>query len=477
MIIIIDNIQSQVVIGGNDYIIDVDIISFLRKNMRVRKKGYERTSAYRNRRWDGYTYLINKKGFFATGFLPYIIKLSDKLGVSIFIEDSRKNLPQFKDGLIKEVGNGWTGRDYQLDALKSANKWYSYKDYNIYFPRGGLNAATNSGKMAISALLLNNMNYNKCIYLVDRALNAKQTFEFFSEFIPNTTKFFGGKEDLSGNLVIAMVQTLYNRTSSVNVIHKLSEFDLLIVDEAHRAASNTYIKTMTKINAGARYFMSGTLYENADKYTKAILTSNSGDLLYKIANKDLIDEGVSIDPLCKIYLNDDYKSVPVFNWVDAYNKLVIYSESRLNIIKDIINDGKSTLIAVKLKKHGEFLKRNLGGVCEFIHGEDPNTQQKLESFARGDLKVLISTTITQESLNIPIIERIIYARGGKDKVSVKQYYGRGARQNESGSLEWVDFYDVGEYVSKHSRSRIKLLKKEGFKLNFNYKHNSQYTPI
>jgi superfamily II DNA or RNA helicase len=105
----------------------------------------------------------------------------------------------------------------------------------------------------------------------------------------------------------------------------------------------------------------------------------------------------------------------------------------------------------------------------FVHGTDPERAQKIEDFKAGRIKTLISTTILKEGVNIPIISNVINAVGGKSKVDIKQWMGRGERRHEDlKSFTMHDFYDIGRYVEAHSKVRIATYRKEKLDVTLHY---------
>lgn len=481
MKIIIENVSSRVVIGGKDNLLDIDIMKELKKMLRIRKDGYERTPAYKQRRWDGYTSLITAKGVFATGFVFSVIKKMRELGVGVEVIDERTNMPVFLSTLCSDVGNGWTGYPEQLEAVRSIYKSFKIGGKIIPWYRGTVDIATNGGKLSICALLLGNMKFRKCLYLVDRVANFEQTIEFYEQMF-NVSKLNSKHDDFNGDLVVGMIGSVKSKMDkSINVLAKLkNDFDVVIVDESHRASSATYLKVLANVNAGCRLALSGTNYDIDSKYKKLMLIASFGKSLVKITNAFLIEKGRSLKPTVYIHLNDYCRNIQTLGYEDEYKKSVIQSTARIHTMKELISDGKSSLIAVRYKEHAKLLYETLqtnGLVVEYSHGQDKDRRDKLQRFKTGEINVLISTSITQESLNIPIIRRICYALGGKSKSGMKQYYGRGARLYEGyEGLEMHDFWDLGSTVSKHSRYRIKGWKNEGFDVEFKYEHNQHYSP-
>jgi superfamily II DNA or RNA helicase len=84
----------------------------------------------------------------------------------------------------------------------------------------------------------------------------------------------------------------------------------------------------------------------------------------------------------------------------------------------------------------------------------------------GDVDVVVSTAILDEGVDVPNINAVVYARGGKSIRKLLQGIGRGLRKKDDGSsLKFYDFIDnTSGYLLKHSLNRYKTLKKEKFEI-------------
>jgi superfamily II DNA or RNA helicase len=69
--------------------------------------------------------------------------------------------------------------------------------------------------------------------------------------------------------------------------------------------------------------------------------------------------------------------------------------------------------------------------------------------------------LADEGLDIPTLNCVILAGGGKSPTKCKQRVGRAIRKAEGkvGSMIF-DFIDVGPYTRKHAKSRKRLLESE-----------------
>lgn len=485
MKIIVGNVESKIIYGGADHLLDIDVEKTLREYLRVRPKGYNRSTAYRMNRWDGYRYFVTKDLRFATGFLPMISSYLTELGFDIDVEDERTNLPVLKQDIDLEIGE-WTMRDYQADMVKTADNYINVGGKELYFPRGIWDAATNAGKTSAMAGLHNNVEGAKTLFLLSKQDAFKQMVEYFSTMY-DVGQVRSGYVKFT-DFTVAMAKTLYNRIAKkdMSVLQHIAKVNVLFVDETHEAGASDYSKLLQAIPAGMRIFVSGTPLDNDDPVNNLITVGLSGKILYKITNKDLIGMGVSLNPKINVLLNKPAGQPKYDSYVTAYEDVVKFSPERIELIAGIIkeHEDKQILITFKEKDHGKFMYEQLverfpylQNESAYIHGESPNRYSAVEAFKKNKMQVLIASMILKQSINIPNIQVLVMAHGGKSKIVLKQFIGRAIRDDgESEDVIVYDFYDEGKYVSAHSKKRLAQYRGEEFEIEYHYEATKLGTP-
>jgi superfamily II DNA or RNA helicase len=350
-----------------------------------------------------------------------------------------------------------------------------------------MNAATNAGKTAaIAGIYLNLEGEQALLVLIHRKTVFTQLVKFFEEIDPNIGQITANVYNIQ-RITIAMIKTVYNRLQkSINVKKDLSRFSVVAVDECHLSGSKTYSKVLQNIDAPVRIFVSGTPFDSDAIIHKMIAIGLSGPEVIKITKRELMDKGVSLEVNVHVHLCNTLPFNKINTYDDYIRELINNSTERVLIMADIIkeNIGKSTLIAVEEIDHGNKILRGLktcfaydskvrgeyDPTIAFVHGEDPDREQKIKDFSNGKIKILISTRILKEGVNIPIIGNLIYAVGGKAKVDIKQWMGRMERKHEDDKIVTMhDFYDIGKYVENHSIKRIRTYKNEDLTVIEHYK--------
>jgi superfamily II DNA or RNA helicase len=108
---------------------------------------------------------------------------------------------------------------------------------------------------------------------------------------------------------------------------------------------------------------------------------------------------------------------------------------------------------------------------KFIHGDTPIEERTdaIQDFKNGVFKVLITSSILDQGVDIPNIDVLVFAAAGKSYIRAIQRVGRGLRINEGkDKLTVIDFCDkTHRYLAKHSIERISAYNKEDcFTLSF-----------
>jgi superfamily II DNA or RNA helicase len=127
--------------------------------------------------------------------------------------------------------------------------------------------------------------------------------------------------------------------------------------------------------------------------------------------------------------------------------------------------GKSIMILCKMIKHCEYFLENIKD-SQLIYGqtEDDIRQDTLQNFKEGKFKVLIGNLkIFNKGINLKNLEVLINAAGNAGDVTTVQTIGRVLRKNPGKeNAYYIDFIDRGEYLFKHSKSRMQSLKDEKY---------------
>lgn len=262
--------------------------------------------------------------------------------------------------------------------------------------------------------------------------------------------------------------------------HRMREFldtiTVMIVDEAHHSKSDTwYNNLMTCENALYRIALTGSI-DKKDELLWMRMQGLFGDVISRVTNKQLIEEGHSAKPTINI--------IPIANPNDidnideyrvAYEKGIINNNFRNKLIAKLTekwyNEDKRILIIVNFIDHGNNISELLDGLNVehyFLHGEVDSEirKQKLNDMRSGKLKVMIATSLIDEGVDISGINSLILGAGGKSLRQVLQRVGRALRKKKDDNTTQIyDFADMtNRFLFHHSKEREKIYKEEEFEI-------------
>lgn len=429
--------------------------------------------------WDGRKYYVTEGGSIATGMLPMFRRWALETNTEVDVVDERI----LRDVVIKDTIplEGIEYRDYQEEGIdKLLNNTLTIGGITVPFRQGIHNLGTNAGKTLIAYLLHQKVEGNTLLLISSR--------ETYRDLVRGLSAHMEVGEINASKInikpfTICMSKTLQNRCEDKKFLKMLNESTTkLIVDEGHEAGGKNYSKLLKKLSyPQIRLVMSGTPFDHSDQCLALNVLAAAGEELIKVTKKQLMDRGISLKAKVTIYkhcpdvgmLGKDYRQIMETG--------LLFSESRVQLYKDYIdqNPDKFILISVKESKSGQFIYERLQREgLEVVHASDKDRDEKVDRFRTGDTQVLISTMMIKQGVNMPLINTIIFAFGGKDKLTMNQVGGRGERLDGiNKSFEIIDFYDDCDYLSDHSRARIKTYLSNEFEVNFNYEHNKKFNPI
>lgn len=248
-------------------------------------------------------------------------------------------------------------------------------------------------------------------------------------------------------------------------LKKYTEFDMLIIDEAHHGSAATYQRlnkaVWTKIYR--RYGFTATGFRNDPEETM-LLEAICGPTIFKLTYKEAI-AAKYIVPVEAYTLECPKKKTNAYTYREVYNELIINNEDRnltISVLLARLNAaGTPTLCLVREIAHGNILSQMTG--LPFVSGADDESRDYIRQFNAGEIKALIGTTgVLGEGIDTKPAEYVIIAGGGKAKSQFMQACGRGLR-NYPGkeSAKVIIFKDSShKFLLRHYRTQCVTLKEE-----------------
>jgi superfamily II DNA or RNA helicase len=484
----INNIWSR--ING---LTDIELIDALDKQMSYFVEGYQYMRAFKQgwydketgewRHWDGRRHLLNQKMVFPTGLLARTIAFLNHNKVEYELYDQRGTTTS--GGRLNIIGHEpWPHQKAAVEAALKAE-------------RGIIRIGTGGGKTLLSAMITAEYNVPTMIYVVGKDL----LYQFHNEMIktlgPENVGIVGdGYCDVRKFTVCSVwtAVTAFGLKTNVSLDDEdwapevisvgpknkraiqsaVENANLAIFDEAHFLACET-IQAIFKASKRCRYMFGMTGTDWRDDGADILLEASCGRRIFNMTASKLIELGYLVTPKIALVEVPPLMEPCPPNWNAVYSRYITNNEIRNNLIiegaRKLIAMGRKVLILVRYIPHGQKLVDMLDDLpVFFVNGgiEGPVRQEIKAQFEKGDLRCLVASSVFDIGVDIPSLDALILAGGGKSTVRVLQRIGRVIRASKGKTDAIVmDFIDNARYLDKHSATRIAVCETEpGFKIKF-----------
>ncbi len=404
---------------------------------------------------------------FPTGLLGLVIEILTKNGIVPDIEDKRE-YPDVSEVVISEdLLEGVTLRDYQIEAVQAA----------VFNRRGVIRMIMGSGKTECMIALIKALNMYPVIWLTHTKDLLTQTAERFRNRFGDlglTIGELGGGTKELGDVTVCTVQTLASlkkskKFASSGVKSLLADAQVLVIDEAHHAASRSFYTIAMECQAPFRFGISATPLDRKDG-SNLKLIGVVGDVIYDYTAKQAAEDGVLSIPEI-IFLKFEKISGDLLpdgkDWIPLYRTGIVENDDRNEAVfracEKCVEEDRATLILVNRIDHGKELDARIrdrfgdNSICRFIWSKDSAEKRSkaVKDLESGSLKVLVSSSIFDEGIDAPFIDAVIVACAGKSTIKDIQRVGRGMRKGGK-DLVVYDFWDTHHRVLlRHSQKRKK----------------------
>ena len=246
-----------------------------------------------------------------------------------------------------------------------------------------------------------------------------------------------------------------------------TDFDYIIIDEAHHAAAESYQKLLAYFKPSFTLGLTATP-ERADDQDILSIFKNTA---HKLDIKTAVEIGELVSVRCiRIHTNIDLTKVRFnsvrYNIRDLESKLFV--PDRNNLIVDTFIEyvsTKRTVIFCASVKHAEEIAekiRERGVAAMAVSGgmKASDRREILTKFKQGEIKALCACDLLNEGWDCPETEVLFMARPTMSKVLYTQQLGRGMRLCEGKECLMVfDFVDnASQYNTPYSMHRLLKLK-------------------
>lgn len=336
---------------------------------------------------------LNRKDFVETELFDSIKKINYE--TSEYETLFKRVEKQLKDNLV----DGEEYRDYQSRTV--AKTIYALENG---FKRVLIEKPTGAGKTPISRNLFNSPELRK-------VLNIKGDRPLRLLFIANR------------NRLLTQAERTYSSAANVEIITistSLKEFpedllakgwDITCLDEAHHESMTSFQLYLESITSVPLIGLTATPHRPDNCILKFELIIN------EITRKEAVEQG---------YLAE----------TDIISIVNVASRNKSSFLKRVLRDFKEDInqciIAVKTKKEIEDLEsymKGIGyeGVVGILNQNPDELNEVLDSFSKGDVKVLINCNKINEGIDVKGCSTLFLGRDFDSIIQLNQTIGRGAR--------------------------------------------------
>jgi superfamily II DNA or RNA helicase/ribosomal protein S27AE len=385
-----------------------------------------------------------KKLYFPIGLLDTVENTLHAIGY----ETDVTKWPLAPQEDTQELNLTWTGpmmRKHQDEAItKTLTK--------LKEGRGViLEMSTGSGKTTTALNILQQLKVNTLILV-----HKKNLMEQWENAIKTTLNWnpdlFGDNQKDLGPITIGMIQSI-SKTNNF----PFHMFNFMIADECHHVPAESTYNLIMKSDAYYKLGLSATPTREDGNEMK--MFAAIGQIIKVSSIKELIKLGILAKPTIEIINAPPGNSGSTY--AESVKNQIVMNEPRNRLIAqkayELRRKGLSILITVTQIRHGKTLEAMIKG-SKFIHGKTKKEerQQAMKDFENGELNIMISTLLNEGS-DIPTLDAIIMASGGKSEGAQIQKVGRALRTTKDKKTALIiDIVDSGKWLRDHAQGRIKL---------------------
>lgn len=347
-----------------------------------------------------------------------------------------------------------TLRSYQQELISATRD--SFKtDHRVI-----LCAPTGSGKTVMFSFMANTAAHNgkRVLIVSSRSEILKQNarrLDFAPQFITPRHKLVP-----TGNLVVAMSQTLQRRIENVEWQEYIRSVDLLIIDEAHESYSNFIFQYLSDkcfvVGATATPHRSGNQVQLGDLYSRIVDGVQVKRLIFLgniVPCKTYTFKAPSLEGIGTDYGTGDYiqkQLAHAFEQKEQYSGVVsnyLRICPHTKAIVFCVSSKQAISITQEFIDNGVKAKYILSGTFFTDASMSDKREQLLSDFENGEFDVLVNVGVLVAGFDCPSVQTVILAFATLSITKYLQALGRGSRP--APFKTHFNFLDFGGNYSRH----------------------------
>lgn len=389
----------------------------------------------------------NKGFYFLTGYLDRVKAYLQEKNLVVRQIDSFPSYP-YHVPKLKNIDL----RDDQIKLINNA----------LEKQRGIIQAPTGSGKTAIGIALYSCFDNINLLWLCHTKDLMLQTAKDFKKYGFTSIGMIGdGICETDKKITIATRQSFIKLAEEMGCV-----YDMIIVDESHHAApfDGEYAHILRNNFAPLRFGLTATLSDKEE--AKMVCEGLIGPLVASLSINEGNNLGIIAKPVIKfLKIPKNHAIAELKRYADVYNQGIVNNRARNKLIikkaKEHVSKDDSVLILLTQIEHGNNLltiAKEMSLPTVFVQGntEGDVRNQIKDALNEKKIKCVISTVIWNEGVNIPELNVVINAAGGKSEIRTLQALGRGLRITDKKKelILWDIFDPSHRFFIEHFGERI-----------------------
>lgn len=264
----------------------------------------------------------------------------------------------------------------------------------------------------------------------------------------------------NANIVIANIHKVYNpnsRKTLTDILDK-SYFDMIIIDEAHHSAANSWLKTLEHFTAKKIVKLTATPFRSDEKEL-------DGDIVYEYSMADAINNNYIKNVVSEDYTNEELKFIVDGKEVNKETALDVMDKSWVSRSVAYSKECSKTIVDMSLeilrekRTNGNAHHQIIAVACSIEHAkqimelyEEVNlraayvtsdrpeeSEKSIIEFKKGQLDVLVNVNMLGEGFDHPNISIAAIFRPFRTLPPYAQFIGRALRRiQEENTLDDID---------------------------------------
>lgn len=380
---------------------------------------------------------------------------------------------------------------------------YPYQENAKAALLGRLHARVEMGTGLGKSFILLNICRELGLKTVIMAPSTSIADQLYQDFVKHLGKkyvgaYYDGKKDFKKLVVIGNAQSLTRVEPGTPAWEALSQTEVFLADESHQCPASTLSKVCSGLlaNAPYRFFFSATQMRNdgLDKLLDAI----TGPTVYSMTVREGVDGGFLSKPVFRMirtrsesnFQSDDANEM---TRVHLYKNPLVLRQAAEVINQSVQQLGHQVLVLIDEVEQFTRLLPLLNHKVGFAHGpltattyktddlgnlilgrdgypvvktkgnresvpreyweSDPN--KLVDQFNAGEFPILVGTSCISTGTDIRSVKTMVYLKGGKSEIEVKQGVGRCTRKVPGKTACSVVDFDVANVpiLTKHAKAR------------------------